>query len=46
MPALPAALFYPRAATLNQNRQNYNYQHTGCNPDNQGAIHIESSFPE
>jgi hypothetical protein len=33
-----------RAATLNQNCKYYNNQHTGYNPDNQGAIHIDSSF--
>jgi hypothetical protein len=46
IPAQPAALLHSRAATLNQNGQNNNNQHTGYNPDNQSAIHIESSFLE
>jgi hypothetical protein len=41
-----SALLGTRAATLNQNCQYHDNQNTGHNPDNQGVIHIDSSFPQ
>jgi Zn-dependent metalloprotease len=45
-PVQKAALLDLRAATLDQNDQHDNNQHTGDYPDNHGTVHINSSFPQ
>jgi len=39
-----SALTDPSPAALNQNNQHDKKEHTGNNPDNQGTVHVHSSF--
>jgi hypothetical protein len=41
-----AALLDLRAAALDQNDQHGHSQHTGNNLNDEGTIHIQSSFPQ
>jgi hypothetical protein len=45
-PVQKAALLDLRAATLDQNDQHDNNQHTGNNLNDCGTFHIQSSFPQ
>jgi hypothetical protein len=45
-PAQKAALLDLRAAALDQNDQHDHSQHTGNNLNDEGTIHIQSSFPQ
>jgi len=42
---MAAHLLGMRAATLDQDNQNDDNQHTGNNPDDRGSVHDNSSFP-